>query len=185
MVLTRLVAALALVATSAAYAPGTAAARLRAPPAALRRAAPVLQAPKEEQDLEQVTEKFGLEAGLFSALKKGTSGNEEEKKGSMAQAGDLLKRYGGAYLLTSTSLAIVSFSLCYWAIDNGVDVQSLLQRVGIEVSETSETVGTVGIAYAIHKAASPIRFPPTVALTPVVAKTLFGKTDDDDEASED
>ena len=32
----------------------------------------------------------------------------------------------------------------------------------------------VAIAYAAHKAASPIRFPPTVLLTPVVAK-LIGK----------
>ena len=28
-----------------------------------------------------------------------------------------------------------------------------------------------------HKAASPIRFPPTVALTPVVARSLFGRRD--------
>eukprot|EP00316_Scyphosphaera_apsteinii_P003628 CAMPEP_0119303840 /NCGR_PEP_ID=MMETSP1333-20130426/5217_1 /TAXON_ID=418940 /ORGANISM="Scyphosphaera apsteinii, Strain RCC1455" /LENGTH=98 /DNA_ID=CAMNT_0007306611 /DNA_START=227 /DNA_END=523 /DNA_ORIENTATION=- len=95
----------------------------------------------------------------------------------MAKAGDLLKQYGGAYLLTSTSLAAVSFSFCYFAISNGVDIASLLQRVGIEVSATSETVGTVGLAYAVHKAASPIRFPPTVALTPVVARTLFGNKD--------
>lgn len=30
-------------------------------------------------------------------------------------------------------------------------------------------VGTAALAYAVHKAASPIRFPPTVALTPVRA----------------
>lgn len=35
-------------------------------------------------------------------------------------------------------------------------------------------VGTAALAYAAHKAASPIRFPPTVALTPVVAQ-LLGK----------
>ena len=46
-----------------------------------------------------------------------------------------------------------------------------------QVSSTSETAGTVGLAYAIHKAASPIRFPPTVALTPVVAKRVFGRED--------
>jgi hypothetical protein len=34
-------------------------------------------------------------------------------------------------------------------------------------------VGT--IAYVAHKAASPIRFPPTVALTPVVSRKLFGR----------
>jgi len=143
-----------------------------------------MQAPKAPDDLEQVTEKYGLEAGLFSAFKKGATSESEEEKGSaMTTAGDLLKRYGGAYLLTSTSLAVVSFSLCYLLIDNGVDVGALLGKVGIEVSSTSESVGTVGIAYAIHKAASPIRFPPTVALTPVVARKVFGRTDEDDGAS--
>ena len=48
-----------------------------------------------------------------------------------------------------------------------------------QVSGNAETAGTVGLAYAIHKAASPIRFPPTVALTPVVAKRVFGKSDDE------
>lgn len=56
----------------------------------------------------------------------------------------------------------------------GVDVAALLGRVGLTVSGTSERVGTVAIAYAAHKALSPVRFPPTVALTPVVAK-LLGK----------
>ena len=173
-----------------------------------RRAAPARLA---DDDLETVTEKYGLEAGLFSALKKGGGGGDDasgEKKGGMATAGDLLKRYGGAYLLTSTSLALVSFSLCYAAINAGVDVSALLQargmaharaprrvttqfasaaaqKVGIEVSSTSEKVGTVGLAYAVHKAASPIRFPPTVALTPVVARTLFGKKDDDDASADE
>ena len=55
---------------------------------------------------------------------------------------------------------------------SGVDVSSLLARVGLQVTETSEKVGTFAIAYAAHKALSPIRFPPTVALTPVVAKWL-------------
>jgi hypothetical protein len=54
----------------------------------------------------------------------------------------------------------------------GLDVASLLARVGLEVNSTSESVGTFAIAYAAHKALSPVRFPPTVALTPVVAKWL-------------
>ena len=33
-------------------------------------------------------------------------------------------------------------------------------------------MGTFAIAYAAHKALSPVRFPPTVALTPVVARWL-------------
>ncbi len=49
---------------------------------------------------------------------------------------------------------------------------ALLAKVGLNVNATSEKVGTVAIAYAAHKALSPVRFPPTVALTPVVARML-------------
>lgn len=60
----------------------------------------------------------------------------------------------------------------------GVDVSALLNKVGIQVNTTSERVGTFAIAYAAHKALSPVRFPPTVALTPVVAKYLGSKKKD-------
>ena len=51
---------------------------------------------------------------------------------------------------------------------------ALLARVGIKVGDTGEKFGTFALAYAAHKALSPVRFPPTVALTPVVAR-LLGK----------
>lgn len=126
---------------------------------------------KKDPSPEEVTKKWGLEAGIFSAL---TSKEGSEKKEAMTTAKDLLAQYGAAYLLTSIPLALVSFATCYLLVDNGVDVPALLAKVGIEVSGSSEKVGTVAIAYAAHKAASPIRFPPTVALTPVVAR-LIGK----------
>ena len=115
---------------------------------------------------EDTVEKYGLEAGIFESLKQGEGGAESAK--------ELLKKYGVAYLATSIPLAIISFAICYILVDNGVDVSTLLAKVGIQVSENSEKVGTAAIAYAAHKAASPIRFPPTVLLTPVVAK-LIGK----------
>ncbi|MCL7025949.1 hypothetical protein MKW94_012476 [Papaver nudicaule] len=118
---------------------------------------------------EEITQKFGLEAGLWKIF---SSKGEEEESGEKSkgeQAKELLTKYGGAYLATSISLSLISFSLCYALINAGVDVQALLQRVGISASETGEKVGTFALAYAAHKAASPIRFPPTVALTPVVA----------------
>ena len=111
------------------------------------------------------TEKYGLEAGLFESL-KAKDGGESAKS--------LLKRYGIAYLATSIPLAVVSFVLCYILVDNGVDVAGLLSKIGIEGNDTSEKAGTFALAYAAHKAASPIRFPPTVVMTPVVAK-LIGK----------
>ena len=51
-------------------------------------------------------------------------------------------------------------------------MRGLLSRVGLQSGETSERVGTFAIAYAAHKALSPVRFPPTVALTPVVARWI-------------
>lgn len=122
------------------------------------------------------------------------------------------QRYGSAYLITSISLAIISYALCYSLIDAGVDVAAVLRQVrasegrellscvrlsaaavlgfahaahtnqrrppqfGIQVSGTSEQVGTAALAYAVHKAASPIRFPPTVALTPVRFGHCFVRT---------
>ena len=50
-----------------------------------------------------------------------------------------------------------------------MDVASILEAIGLGVSASSEKVGTFAIAYAAHKALSPVRFPPTVALTPIVA----------------
>ena len=114
--------------------------------------------------VEETTEKYGLEVGLAQAAK--------ENDGESAKS--LLKKYGIAYLATSIPLAIVSFAICYILVDNGVDVSSLLSNVGIETSDAADKAGTFAIAYAAHKAASPIRFPPTVILTPIVAK-LIGK----------
>mmetsp|Transcript_38993 Transcript_38993/g.79504 ORF Transcript_38993/g.79504 Transcript_38993/m.79504 type:complete len:195 (-) Transcript_38993:638-1222(-) len=120
-----------------------------------------------EPSVEETTEKYGLEAGLFQASQqKDGSGGESAKS--------LLKKYGVAYLATSIPLAIVSFAICYFLVDSGVDVAGLLSKVGIEAGDAGEKAGTFAIAYAAHKAASPIRFPPTVLLTPVVAK-LIGK----------
>ena len=52
-----------------------------------------------------------------------------------AQAKALLARYGSAYLITSISFAIVSMTACYLAVDAGVDVAGLLQRVGLQVRQ--------------------------------------------------
>lgn len=132
------------------------------------------EGPPVDDVAEETTKKFGLEAGLFQSVK---SGNTESAK-------SLLKKYGIAYLATSIPLALISFAICYVLVDNGVDVSSLLAKVGIDnSSQMSETAGTLAIAYAAHKAASPIRFPPTVLLTPVVAKLLGKEAVVDDEES--
>jgi hypothetical protein len=91
------------------------------------------------------------------------------------QPKDLFVKYGTAYLLTSVSLSILSYIMCYSLVSKGVNVGSLLKRLGLKVSEVSTSAGTATIAYVMHKAASPIRFPPTVALTPIVAQLLYSE----------
>ncbi|KAK2640809.1 hypothetical protein Ddye_022572 [Dipteronia dyeriana] len=128
---------------------------------------------------EEITKKYGLEAGLWQIFssKDEENGQGEKKKSKGNQAKELLAKYGGAYLATSITLSLISFALCYALINAGVDVQALLQKVGISTSETGEKVGTFALAYAAHKAASPIRFPPTVALTPIVASWIGKKVE--------
>jgi len=123
----------------------------------------------DRSEAEETTVKYGLEAGLWKVFTS-KGGSDAVSKGQ--QAKDLLKTYGSAYLLTSVSFAIVSFAACYTLVSAGVDVAGLLGKVGLSVSDTSEKVGTFAIAYAAHKALSPVRFGPTVALTPVVARWL-------------
>lgn len=142
-----------------------------APPVASRTSVTSLNVfTKDKVDVEETTEKYGLEAGLAQAAQENDGGES---------AKSLLKKYGIAYLATSIPLALVSFGICYVLVDSGVDVGALLGKVGIEPSDTADKAGTFAIAYAAHKAASPIRFPPTVILTPVVAK-LIGKEPEED-----
>ncbi|KAK1398625.1 DUF1279 domain-containing protein [Heracleum sosnowskyi] len=131
---------------------------------------------------DDITQKYGLEAGLWKIFSSKEDGNEnnEGKKSKGDQAKDLLAKYGGAYLATSITLSLISFSLCYVLIGAGVDVQALLQKLGIATNETGQKVGTFALAYAAHKAASPIRFPPTVALTPIVANWIGKKVKKED-----
>lgn len=74
-------------------------------------------AKKTEKTAEEITEKYGLEAGLWNVFR--SKDNGKGNKGT--QAKDLLKRYGSAYLITSISFAIVSFSICYALVGAGTD----------------------------------------------------------------
>ena len=135
------------------------------PPSAISNKRPVDHVADDQTDVS----KYGFEVALFRAFKN--SGKES----GMVKAGELFKRYGPAYLLTSTSLALVSYVGCYAAVSRGVNVAALLSRFGMAASASSEKVGTASLAYVLHKAASPVRFPPTVVLTPIVARKLFGR----------
>lgn len=131
----------------------------------------------EKDEIDETAEKYGLEAGLLKAMQ---SDDEEKKK---VKPKELLAKYGVAYLATSITLAIISYTICYVLISNGVDVAALLEKIGIQSSSATANAGTAALAYAVHKAASPIRFPPTVALTPIVAKWIGKEQQQNDDSS--
>ena len=135
----------------------------------------VLFSTPEPEDLDETTKKYGLEAGLYKAV------TAKSADGQTIKPQDLLKKYGAAYLATSITLAIISYALCYLLVSTGVDVAALLEKVGLQSTTAAANTGTAAIAYAVHKAASPIRFPPTVVLTPIVAGWLGKKLVVDEE----
>ncbi len=72
-----------------------------------------------QSDAESTTENWGLEAGLFKVF---TNKDDKGNKTKGQQAKELLTRYGSAYLITSISFAIVSFTLCYALISSGINM---------------------------------------------------------------
>lgn len=132
-----------------------------------------------QEDLEAFARKWGFEAALarLFASKRG-GGGKGQGMSRTEQAKKLFKTYGSAYLVTSIGLSLISYALCYVLISAGVDVAGVLSAVGIKVTETSQSVGVASLAYIAHKAASPIRFPPTLALTPFVANMMGKEVDE-------
>ena len=78
--------------------------------------------PTLQPNPKETTEKYGLEAGLWQVFR-----NKDPVTGKSKgqQAKDLLKRYGGAYLITSISFAIVSFAACYALVSAGTRLFSV------------------------------------------------------------
>ena len=89
-----------------------------------------------------------------------------------SQAVTLLKRFGGTYILCSLAVSVCSMSFFYTLVANGLDAPAVLASVGLTLPTKYAGAGTIGLAYVLHKASSPIRFPPTVALTAVVGRRL-------------
>lgn len=104
----------------------------------------------------------------------------KDADGQPLDAKDLLKKYGAAYIVSSLSLSLVSFSFFYVLFSSSVDTGKLIEMTNLKLDERAEKASTAALAYAAHKAASPLRFPPTVAITPAVAKLLGRKEENED-----
>ncbi|CAI5744024.1 unnamed protein product [Peronospora destructor] len=80
--------------------------------------------------------------------------------------------YGRVGICTHIVLSLLSFSIIYVGVSNGVDVKAVLDLVGISTSTTTSSAGSVLIAYTLYKVLVPIRWALTFAVTPVVLRAL-------------
>ena len=87
--------------------------------------------------------------------------------------GALVAKYGrvavGVHLCTSA----MWYGAIYSGVKNGLDVNAILGSVGLPTpSEKFVHVGDMAFAYAGYKCLTPVRWPVTIALTPIVKKKL-------------
>lgn len=116
----------------------------------------------------------------MAADSSGPSNSTNDNTQQQTSAQELAKLYGGSYLGTSIGMSIVSFGVLYALVYVGVDVRSLTNAFGNWLATTplgrpsaldnvSDAAGAAAIAYVAHKVTSPLRFPLTIAATPLVA----------------
>jgi len=80
------------------------------------------------------------------------------------------QQYGKLGLFVYFSLSTFSLTSIYLTIRSGVDVQSLIQKIGLPQSKIIDSAGTFAVAYAIHKMLLPLRFFLTIGMTSFIAK---------------
>ncbi|XP_052898215.1 uncharacterized protein LOC128304989 isoform X2 [Anopheles moucheti] len=90
-----------------------------------------------------------------------------------------IKEYGSTVLVFHVSISLVSLGTCYLLVSSGIDIVSLLDRMGwgdsALASKAGAGAGTFVIAYAIHKVFAPVRISITLGATPLIVRYLRRK----------
>ena len=101
-----------------------------------------------------------------------TSASNAPSAGAMSSKfPQFLREYGAIGVITHFSLSAVWYSSFYFAIKNGVDVESLLASIGLS-PPTSEEGSAAVMAFVAYKLCQPLRFGVTVVVTPIVVRAL-------------
>ncbi|KAE8886564.1 hypothetical protein PF005_g1154 [Phytophthora fragariae] len=143
-----------------------------------------VRASKDSQETSPLTGGGDTPSSSASTPVKG--GDEAEKE--LEQAAEELQpqswrqraktfaiEYGRVGICTHIVLSLLSFSVIYVGVSSGVDVTSVLDSVGLSSSVSDSTTNSAGsllIAYTLYKVLAPIRWPLTFAVTPVVLRAL-------------
>mmetsp|Transcript_46021 Transcript_46021/g.75081 ORF Transcript_46021/g.75081 Transcript_46021/m.75081 type:complete len:172 (+) Transcript_46021:155-670(+) len=88
------------------------------------------------------------------------------------QIKELIKKYGKLAVVTYLTIAAFSFSSVYCAIYLGVDLKPLLESFNINIGSTNNRAAALAVSFAIHSALTPVRVALTLAVVPILSRTL-------------
>ena len=80
----------------------------------------------------------------------------------------LFDDYGYVALSVYWIIFLSTVAVFYIALERGVDVAALIERMGMDWGEAAEKTGTIAVAYAATKILQPLRILLTLALVPPV-----------------
>ncbi|XP_035913178.1 uncharacterized protein LOC118512612 isoform X1 [Anopheles stephensi] len=118
-------------------------------------------------------------AGEPNSIGNSASGEEQVPVSRKDRLKKAIKEYGSTVLVFHVSISLASLGTCYLLVSSGIDMVSLLERMGwgdsALASKAGAGAGTFVIAYAIHKVFAPVRISITLGATPLIVRYLRRK----------
>ncbi|XP_071966779.1 protein FAM210B, mitochondrial [Engystomops pustulosus] len=97
-----------------------------------------------------------------------------QKPSKTQQLKRVFKEYGGVAVAFHVGISLVSLGIFYGLVSSGLDVPSLLLRVGfseaVVQSKLAAGTSTFVLAYAVHKLFAPVRISITVVSVPFLVR---------------
>ncbi|KXJ12779.1 Protein FAM210B [Exaiptasia diaphana] len=110
---------------------------------------------------------------------EGADSKNQEQEKQLTQVQRLRKifaEYGSTAIAFHVTISLTSLGICYTAVQSGLDVPLMLQKIGISkgITDSAVTTGasTFVIAYACHKVFAPLRMFLTITCTPLIVRRL-------------
>ncbi|KAG9464044.1 hypothetical protein GDO78_020581 [Eleutherodactylus coqui] len=100
--------------------------------------------------------------------------DDKQKLGKTQQLKRVFKEYGGVAVAFHVGISLVSLGVFYALVSSGLDVPSLLLKVGFSEalvqSKLASGTSTFVLAYAVHKLFAPVRISITVVSVPFLVR---------------
>ncbi|XP_067652539.1 uncharacterized protein [Haliotis asinina] len=137
---------------------------------------------EQDQLIRSVVKQYQQRRGYSTSAPDSKSdpkvGQTETPKLTQAeQLKKTFKEYGATVIVFHTGISLMSLGGFYLAVSSGIDMVSLLEKIGIgKTLVGSEALvagaGTFVVAYAVHKVFAPARIAITVSVTPFLVRYL-------------